>query len=328
MGSIRRSRVRKRALFATFAMLFALSVAACEKHDEPTGPVDTPAPQPVTITHAFGETTIPGIPKRVVALGNQWLDTARALGITPIAYIDDLAAPAGSTPPWEPATLTAARSLDTSAQLVGQLTPLHPDLILADPVIATRATYTELSTIAPTLPALSEADDTAWPDRLRALGKALRQDAPAETLITDLTTRINAIPQHHPTLKTKTFTITWLSAPTQFMAFTAPEDPANTLLTQLGLTIPPPLITQGRPTGRLTLDHLPPLDADLLIAAYSPGMDETYRALPGFTDLPAVRKNATLFLTTQELAALTHPTPLSLPHLLTKLEPALANAAR
>ncbi|MFF2552717.1 ABC transporter substrate-binding protein [Nocardia sp. NPDC058058] len=327
MRSVRRSNARKRALFAAFAILLTLIAAACEKHDEPTGPPEPPA-VPVTITHAYGTTTLVGTPERVVALGNQWLDTAQALGVIPIAYLNDLATPA--VPPWEPAALPSAKALDTTKPLVDQLTPLHPDLILADPFIADAATYADLAKIAPTLPALAAAPTTPWPDLTRALGKALRKSIPAENLIADLTSRTTALTTAHPTLKSKTFTTTWLSAPTQLLALTAPDDPANTLLSQLGLTIPAPLIAQGRPTGRLPLppDHLSDLTSDLLIAAYSPGMAETYRALPGFPDLPAVKKNATLFLTTEELAALQYPTALSLPHLLTKLEPALANAAR
>ncbi|WP_067574593.1 hypothetical protein [Nocardia acidivorans] len=53
-----------------------------------------PHPAPVTITHAFGETTLATVPKRIAALGNQWLDTAQSLGVTPIAYLNDLATPA------------------------------------------------------------------------------------------------------------------------------------------------------------------------------------------------------------------------------------------
>ncbi|WP_330183432.1 ABC transporter substrate-binding protein [Nocardia sp. NBC_01503] len=301
---------------------------ACEKSNEPTGSVESgPPPGPVTITHAFGETTLTTVPERIVALGNQWLDTAQSLGITPIAYINDLTAPGSAPPPWEPATLKSARPLDTTAALTDQLAPLHPDLILADPILADAAAYADLTRIAPTIPRLTPAAVTPWPDLLRALAKVLHRGDTAERLITTLDARIAAIPRTHPTLKSATFTTTWLSAPTQLMVFTDPADPANTLLANLGLTIPAHLTD---PTGRLELPpaRTPELDADLLLAAYSPGLDETFRALPGFTTLPAVRKNATVFLTAEELSALNHPTALSLPYLLGKLEPALAKATK
>lgn len=328
MRSVRSSAPRKRAILAACAVLFALLATACEKHNEPTGPVEPASPPgPVTIAHAFGETTLTTSPKRIVALGNQWLDTALSLGITPIAYIDDLTAPGGAPPPWEPAALKAARPLDTTAALPDQLTSLHPDLILADPLLADAATYTDLTKIAPTIPRLTPAAVTPWPELLRVLAKVLHRGDTAERLITTLDSRIADIPRTRPALKSATFTTTWLSAPAQLMVFTDPADPANTLLADLGLTIPAHL---ADPTGRLELPpaRTPELDADLLLAACSPGMDETFRALPGFATLPAVRKNAAVFLTAEELSALIQPTPLSLPHLLDKLERGLDNAVK
>ncbi|MRH91590.1 ABC transporter substrate-binding protein [Nocardia sp. SYP-A9097] len=313
---------------AALAGALVLILAACG--GKPAEPLDhngsAPEYTPVTITHAHGATILTAIPKRIVALGNQWLDTVQALGITPIAYIDPLTAAGSAPPPWEPATLESAKPLDTTTALPAQLAPLHPDLILADPFLADATTYTDLTKVAPTIPGLAKAAATPWPDLLRALGRAVHHEPAAEKLITDLNSRITAIPQRNPTLKSKTFTITWLSAPTQLLVLTDPQDATNTLLTQLGMTIPTHLTT---PTGHLPLppNRLPELDADLLLAAYSPGLDETYRALPGFTALPAVQKNAVVFLTTEELSTLNQPTPLALPHLLDKLEPALAHAA-
>ncbi|MGK8485819.1 hypothetical protein [Nocardia asiatica] len=57
-------------------------------------------------------------------------------------------------------------------------------------------------------------------------------------------------------------------------------------------------------------------------------MDEKYRQLPGYADLPAVKKGSVVFLTTQEITAVNQPTALSVPYILDKLTPALAVVAK
>ncbi|MGY2061989.1 ABC transporter substrate-binding protein, partial [Nocardia gipuzkoensis] len=83
---------------------------------------------------------------------------------------------------------------------------------------------------------------------------------------------------------------------------------------------------QGR--AQLSTERLNELDTDLLVAGYSPGLDEKYRQLPGYNELPAVKKGAVVFLTVQEISAINQPTALSLPYMLNKISPALPNAAK
>ncbi|MFE3024429.1 ABC transporter substrate-binding protein [Nocardia tengchongensis] len=318
--------ITARAALAAVASLLAIGLTACGSSSDDTAG----GGEPVTITHAQGQTTVNGTPTRIVALGNQWLDTTQALGVTPVGYIDNIAVLSKGAPPWEPAALSQSKALSTTGSLAEQVAALNPDLILADSFIADAKTYADLSKVAPTLPGLSKEAVTPWADQVHALGQVLHKTAAADKLVADLNGRIDGIAQRNPGLKGKTFISSWLAGPTQLMALTDPKDGSSRLFTQLGMTIPQRLVDQGGTGGRLALspERLDELDSDLLLAGYSPGLDEKYRALPGFNDLPAVKKNAAVFLTVQEISAVNQPTPLALPYLLDKLEPALTAAAK
>ncbi|MGX1775194.1 ABC transporter substrate-binding protein [Nocardia brasiliensis] len=312
--------------WATVAVALALGLTACGTSSDDGGS----GGEPVTITHARGSTTVTGTPEKVVALGNQWLDTTLALGVTPIGYIDNVAAVSKSTPPWEPKTLESAKALSTTGNVAEQVAALEPDLILVDPFIADQKTYDELSKVAPTLPALGKDAVTPWPDLVTTLGKVLHKQDAAAKVIADVNQQIEAIGRANPGLQGKTFASTWLGSPTQLMVLTDPNDGSSKLFTQLGMTIPANLTEQPSNQGRLSLspERVDQLTADLLLAGYTPGLDEKYRQLPGYNDLPAVRKGSVVFLTTQEISAINQPTALSVPYMLTKLEPAFAAAAK
>ncbi|MEV6427908.1 ABC transporter substrate-binding protein [Nocardia sp. NPDC051463] len=286
--------------------------------------------EPVTIAHARGTTTIDGVPKRLVALGNQWMDAALALGVTPVGYIDTAATVPNSPPPWEPDSLSSAQALNTTGNIAAQAAALEPDLILVDGLLADQRFYDELAKIAPTLPALSNEAVAPWRDQVTALGAALRRTDRATKVIADVDKKVETITQANPGLRGKTVASTWLASPAQLIVHTDPNTVSGQIFTQLGLGIPENLADQPASQGRLALtpERVDELTADLLLAGYSPGMDETYRQLPGFRELPAVKKGAVAFLTIQELGGVNQPTALSVPYLLDKLRPAFANAAK
>lgn len=321
-----RTRRWSRAAVAVLTGVLTLGLVACGSSSDDAGAGGGGS---TTITHALGATTVDGTPQRIVALGNQWLDALQSLGVTPVGYIDNVAVLSKSAPPWEPKSLESAKSLNSQGNLVEEVANLAPDLILADAFIATQKNYDDLSKIAPTLPGLTKEAVTPWQDQVKALGQVLHKTDDADRVVGDLTARIDGIAQKYPGLKGKTFVSSWLSGPTQLMVLTDPKDASSQLFTQLGMSIPKHLSDQGGNGGRLALspERLNELDSDLLLAGYSPGMDEKFRQLPGYNDLPSVKKNAIVFLTLQEISAINQPTPLALPYLLDKLEPALANAA-
>ncbi|UGT53437.1 ABC transporter substrate-binding protein [Nocardia asteroides] len=325
MTSVRTTRGWRRAAVAALAGALAFGVAACGSTDDTAG-----SGEPVTITHARGETTVNGTPKKVVALGNQWLDSSLALGVVPVGYVDNVSAVSKSTPPWQPESLKSATALITTGSIAEQVAALEPDLILADPFIADQKTYDDLSKIAPTLPALTKDAVTPWQDQVTALGKVLDKEADASAVIKKVDDKITEITTANPGLKGKTFASTWLASPSQLMVLTDPNDGSAKVFGQLGMTIPANLTALPANQGRLALspERVDELTADLLLAGYSPGLDEKYRQLPGYSDLPSVRKGSAVFLTTQEISAINQPSALSVPYILDKLAPAFAAAAK
>ncbi|GEM31569.1 iron siderophore-binding protein [Nocardia neocaledoniensis NBRC 108232] len=325
MTSVRTTRGWRRAAVAALAGVLAFGVAACGSTDDSAG-----SGEPVTITHARGETTVNGTPKKVVALGNQWLDSSLALGVVPVGYIDNVSAVSKSTPPWQPESLKSATALNTTGSIAEQVAALEPDLILADPFIADQKTYDDLSKIAPTLPALTKDAVTPWQEQVTALGKVLDKEGDASAVIKKVDDKIAEITTANPGLKGKTFASTWLASPSQLMVLTDPNDGSAKVFGQLGMTIPANLTALPANQGRLALspERVDELTADLLLAGYSPGLDEKYRQLPGYGDLPSVRKGSAVFLTTQEISAVNQPSALSVPYILDKLAPAFAAAAK
>ncbi|WP_019931173.1 ABC transporter substrate-binding protein [Nocardia sp. BMG111209] len=283
----------------------------------------------VVVDHARGRTTVTGTPKRVVTLGSQWLDATVALGVTPVGYIDNVAGLAGAASPWLPA-LGDAKKLSSQGKLDEQVAALNPDLILVDGFLADQKTYDTMTKIAPTVPGLTAATVQSWRDEVATLGKVLHRKDSADKVIAGLDGRLSDLAAKNPGLKGKTFASTWLASPAQLMVLTDPNDGSAQVFGQLGLQIPQGLqqlpAHQGR--AQLSTERLDQLNTDLLLAGYSPGQDETYRKLPGFAELPAVHKNAVVFLTVQEISAINQPTALSLPYLLDRIAPALPNAAK
>ncbi|MBF6061641.1 ABC transporter substrate-binding protein [Nocardia terpenica] len=328
MKSARRPRYRwARAAVVVLAGALAVALTGCGSAADDSGASDGAA---VVIDHARGSTTVHGTPKRIVALGSQWLDTTVALGMTPVGYIDNIAAMSREPSPWLPTSLDSARKLQTTGKIDEQVAALNPDLILVDGSFGDQKTYDTLSKIAPTIPALGGATITPWPDQVRTLGKVLHRSEIADKVIGDVNARLDGLVAKNPGLKGKTFVSTWLAAPSQLMVLTDPNDGSSQVFGRLGLTIPPTITALPANQGRaqLSTERVNELNADLLIAGYSPGMDEKYRQLPGYTDLPAVHNNAVAFLPVQEISAINQPTALSLPYILNKITPALENAAK
>ncbi|MFC8527720.1 ABC transporter substrate-binding protein [Nocardia sp. NPDC057227] len=320
MHAVRTPRVARRAVIAAVAGVLALGIAGCGS-DSGSGGGDGS----VTVTHALGETTVDGTPAKVVALGNQWLDTTLAFDVIPVGYVDNVAIASRTTPPWQPDKLGSAKSIASMAGIAEQVAALEPDLILADPFIADQATYDSLSKIAPTIPGLSKNSAAVWQDQVTALGKVLRREGDATAIIGGVQSKIDGIVAANPGLKGKTYASTWLGTPTQLMVLTDASDGSGQVFTALGLTIPKNLADQPATGGRLALstERIDEVTADLLLAGYSPGYEEKFRQLPGYGALPAVRNNATVFLNTMEITAVNQPTVLSVPFILDKLNPAL-----
>ncbi|WP_225729946.1 MULTISPECIES: ABC transporter substrate-binding protein [unclassified Nocardia] len=283
----------------------------------------------VTIKHSFGETKIDGSPKRVVALGNQWLDAVQSLGVQPVGYLDNTMGVTGGTAPWEPAALKRSTALNLNGDIVEQIAALEPDLILVPGYQVDKTMYEKLSRLAPTIgPVTPGAQIDNWSDEVTALGTVFGKRADADKVIAGVRDRISGAAQRHPGLSGKTFLTCMLTAPTQLMVLADPKDGSAELFNRLGLRIPEHIAKEAPLGGRLALspERLADLDANLLVCGAMPGLAEKLTQLPGYAELPSVRAGSFAAVDVMTISAINSPTALSVPYLLDKLEPALAAA--
>lgn len=135
------------------------------------------AASPHVVSHAMGETEVPGDPQRVVVLDSSLLDSAVSLGLVPVGATEGVAG-AGL-----PAYL--GEDVVDQVELVGTTTEpnleaiaaLQPDLIIGTKV-RNEAIYDTLGQIAPTV--FSESSGTNWTEQVRLTGEAINQLPEAE----------------------------------------------------------------------------------------------------------------------------------------------------
>lgn len=175
-----RLSVRRLPLSAgLLAPVIALSLTACGSSDDAASRPSTGEPDTRTVTHARGSTEVPADPQRVVVLDLGELDSALALGVTPVGAVR---APVNS------GLLSYLQEQAGDIELVGeigepsleQIAALEPDLILGSE-LRVADFYDDLSAIAPTV--FTETVGVAWKDNLAVHAEALgRQDEASELL--------------------------------------------------------------------------------------------------------------------------------------------------
>lgn len=319
-------RIRRLVVAATTGAL-ALTIGACGSG----GGADPASGPAVTIEHSMGSTTITGVPQRIVALGSQWLDATESLGVTPVGYIDNVAMTTGGTPaPWEPATLKDAKQIDAKSDIVEQVAALRPDLILAPGFATDKQTYDQLSKLAPTIPNLGTQQVEPWDKEVEIMGRILHKEDRAKQVVADVNSKIDALAQQNPGLKGKTFVTSFLASPTQLMVLADPKDGASALFERLGMQLPAHLVAEAGTAGRIALspERLGDLDSDMLVITSPANLSDSVAQLPGYDQLPAVRKDAVAKVDLATGTGINVPTPLSIPYVLDKLTPALVNAAK
>ncbi|HTM85991.1 MAG TPA: ABC transporter substrate-binding protein, partial [Mycobacterium sp.] len=181
----------------------AALLAGCSSDDRD----DRRAPGPVTITHIFGETTVPEPPKRVVCAGYTGQDELLALGIVPVGVTAWFGDEPFAVWPWAQQRLGAAKpavlNLDNGIA-VAQIAGLEPDLIIATNAGVDADTYQKLSAIAPTVPQSGgDAFFEPWKVQASAIGKAVHQVGQMNALIDGVETRFTDVATAHPGFKTK-----------------------------------------------------------------------------------------------------------------------------
>jgi iron complex transport system substrate-binding protein len=299
---------------------------ACSSHKPPSGGAGG---GPVTVTHVFGETTVPAPPKRVVSAGYTGQDDLLALGVVPIAVTNWFGDQPSAVWQWARPKLGNAKpvvlNLDNGIQ-VEKIAGLKPDLIVATDAGVDADTYQKLSAIAPTVPQSGGyAFFEPWKDQASAIGQAVFQADQMKSLIGDVDQRFAGVAQRNPQFKGKEVLL--LQGTRYQDNVVATTGWRTEFLTQMGLivadSVAPFAVDQQR--AFVPRDKIKAVlgSADLLI--WTTDSDDDRQALLADPDVAAQQAHS-VFTTKDQAGAIAFASPLSYPLIADQLPPLIANA--
>lgn len=178
------ARRPQRLVLVAAAAVAALSLAACSSEDDATdaGPVHD-------VEHARGTTAVPEEPKRVVVLEPVQLDTAVALGVTPVGTA--VASEETGVPSYLGKESTDIEAVGTVTEpSLEKIAAQEPDLIIGTEARHSDL-YEQLSDIAPTVFMATQEDP--WQDNVKLVGEALNQPDEAAALLAEYDERCASI---------------------------------------------------------------------------------------------------------------------------------------
>ncbi|HEY2089935.1 MAG TPA: ABC transporter substrate-binding protein [Mycobacterium sp.] len=311
---------------AAAGLLVFAAPAACSSHKSP--PASSGGGGPLTITHAFGETTIPQPPKRVVSAGFTGQDDLLALGIVPVAVTNWFGDQPFGVWPWAQPKLGNAKpvvlNLDNGIQ-VQQIAALKPDLIIATDAGLDQDTYQKLAAIAPTL---AQSDGHAffepWKDQAKAIGQAVYQSGQITSLINGVDKGFTAVADKYPQFKDKRVVL--LQGRLHDDNVVATTGWRTEFLTQMGLTIPESIagLAVDQERAFIPRDKIKLVlgAADLLI--WTTESDKDQADLLANPDVAELRSRS-VFTTKDQAGAIAYASPLSYPLVADQLPPLIAN---
>lgn len=350
-GTTRRTLLKSAGKATALLAAAALSLSACS-----TGPASTAdagassssssAQFPVTIKHAFGETTIEKQPTRVATVS--WVndDVAIALGVVPVGVPKNEwgGNEQGSTP-WKDAALeelgagfgtdkAPVQYSEADGINFTEIAKLTPDVILAAYSGLTEEDYKKLSEIAPVVAHPELAYGTSWQDATTIVGKALGKDAEAAKLVSDTENTIKEEAAKYPQIKDKTFIYGYAvpSDLTQTGIYTA-NDNRPKFLSSIGMKLAP--VAEQASAGSKeffvpwSAEKVNELDSDIFLSSVEDASEaEAIKNDPLLGQIPAVKNGAFVADANKSLVlAVSASSPLSLPWALDTFLPELASAA-
>ncbi len=236
-------------LFIAAVTGFMLMTTACSSSpsNESENNKDTSSQFPITIKHAFGETTITEKPERVVTIawGNQ--DVPLALGVAPVGVskgnFGELTKDGLS--PWtqkafeklgvnQPVVYDDTDGLDFEA-----IADSQPDIILAAYSGLTQEDYDTLSKIAPVVAYPRVAWQTYWREQVTINAEAMGMKEEGEALVKETEKLIADKLKEYPQIEGKSGAFLWINpADTSSFYVYLTTDPRAAYLTDLGLAFP------------------------------------------------------------------------------------------
>jgi iron complex transport system substrate-binding protein len=311
---------------ATAGLLAFATPAACSSHKPPTAAAGGNGP--VTITHVFGETTIPEPPKRVVSAGFTGQDDLLALGVVPVAVTNWFGDQPFGVWPWALSKVGNAKpvvlNLDNGIQ-VQKIAGLKPDLIVATDAGLDQDTYQKLSAIAPTL---AQSDGYAffepWKDQATAIGQAVFQPGQITSLISGVDKGFAASADKYPQFKNKRVLL--LQGRLHQDNAVATTGWRTEFLTQMGLAVADSITSLAVDQQRafISRDKIKSAlgAADVLI--WTTESDQDQADLLANPDVAALRSRS-VFTTKDQAGAIAYASPLSYPLVADQLPALIAN---
>ena len=277
---------------------------------------------PVTIAHAYGETTIPAKPQRIVTWGWAAQDAVIALGEVPVgiphfSYGGD----ENGALAWTKEAV-AALGADFPAILpqgfdapVEAIAALQPDLIIAVYSGLTEEEYGVLSGIAPVVAYPETAWSTPWQQTITMTGEAMGKKAEAEALVTELEQFIADETAKYPEVAGASFAA--IAEYNGEVAVYADLDSRVKFLVDAGLVSAPSVgeLAQGESFYfSLSFETFEQLTADVLVSYFeTPEADGAFYANPVIALHPQVQQGAVAHVIGAELInAISPPSALSL----------------
>lgn len=243
------------------------------------------------VQDAFGNTVnVPAAPKRVITLSEIDLDTALALGVTPVGTINGRgqAAPPRYLDGRLPAGIEVVGDIDNPN--LETLLELEPDLILTGPVKPEQLAI--LNEIAPTVITFNWA--RPWQESMQRTAQALNRKAEAKAVLERYWARIEEARKRLADHQGETLSIVrWNPKGPSYMFLDAFS---SSVVEDIGLVRPPHQQDPGHTHSMaLSLESLELLDADWLVIGTLATSGEAVEAMqqaeqtPAFRQLSAIR---------------------------------------
>ena len=325
---------RRLLLTGSLSAAVLAGLAGCSGSDPGPTPEQSPTPVfPTSVQHAYGVTTVKAEPSRIVVVGFTEQDTLLALGVVPIATTQWVGDEPYAVFPWAKDKLGEAKPtvLESAEGLaMDQIRQLKPDLIIGTNAGLTQQDYTELSTIAPTIPNSGVYGNDwyePWPTQTVLVGQAVGRERQAQTMVEDLTRRFAEVAIAHPQFDGTT--AGFVQAPYDDGSVIAwPSGLGTDFLTDLGFTIPESIdkfVGEQVAQAEIPAEDTGVLnDAKVLIWASEQdgdGSDIVNDKVLG--TLEAVKQGRSIYTGEMLTSAIYFSTILSLPYVLDRLVPEL-----
>lgn len=283
---------------------------------------------PISIKHAFGETTLDSKPERVATIGWENQDTPLSLGVAPVGvsmanygnvtenklhiWTDEAFKKLGVD---KPNVYDDVDGINYEA-----ISDSNPDVILASYSGITKEEYEKLSKIAPVFAYKSQPWQTLWRDQTIQNAEGIGMKKEGEKKVKEVEKIIQEKTSKYPNLKGVKAAFAWIT-PDDFSKFYIylPSDPRAAYLNDLGFEQPSSVKELSKDTkdfsitlSRENTDKL--TDIDLLVVYGNEKLLKDLQKDPLMNKIPAIKNGAVVLIDpASDLAGATTPSILSIP---------------